>query len=79
MASCHLGVIVPPGCGLRFGDETRKWTEGRCLTFDNSYPHEAWNDHPTDTRVVLAVHAPHPDLSEPEREALAWLAARVLS
>ena len=31
------------------------------------------------TRIVLAVHGPHPDLSMVEREALAWLAERLLA
>ena len=78
LASCHLGIVVPDGCGLRVGGESRSWIEGRCIAFDNSYPHEAWNDHPTTTRLVLAVHGPHPGLTLTEREALAWLAARVL-
>ncbi len=61
------------------GGESRSWVEGRCIAFDNSYPHEAWNDHATDTRIVLAVHVPHPDLSMAEREALAMLAERLLA
>ncbi len=79
LVSCHLGLHVPPGCGLRVGGESRSWLEGRCIAFDNSYAHEAWNDHATQTRVVLAVHGPHPDLSVVEREALAWLAQRLLA
>ena len=79
LAACHLAMSVPPGCGLRVGGEWRSWVEGRCLAFDNSYPHEAWNDHPTDTRIVLAVHVPHPDLSAVERQALALLTERLLA
>lgn len=78
LASCHLGIVVPDGCGLRVGGESRSWVEGKCIAFDNSYPHEAWNDHPTATRLVLAVHGPHPDLTVVERDALAWLATRLL-
>jgi aspartate beta-hydroxylase len=78
LVSCHLGLHVPPDCGLRVAGESRSWLEGRCIAFDNSYPHEAWNDHATQTRIVLAVHGPHPDLSIVEREALAWLAQRLL-
>src|SRR5215470_11228679 len=40
---CHLGLVVPEGCALKVGDETRGWQEGRCLVFDDSYEHEAWN------------------------------------
>ena len=79
LVSCHLGLHVPPGCGLRVAGESRSWLQGRCIAFDNSYPHEAWNDHTTQTRIVLAVHGPHPDLSMVEREALAWLAQRLLA
>ncbi len=78
LVSCHLGLHVPPGCGLCVAGETRSWRERRCIAFDNSYPHEAWNDHATERRIVLAVHGPHPDLSVVEREALAWLAQRLL-
>ena len=79
LTACHLAMSVPTGCGLRVGGEWRAWDEGRCLAFDNSYPHEAWNGHPTDTRIVLAVHVPHPDLSAAERQALAWLTERLLA
>ena len=40
--------------------------------------HDTWNDHPTVTRLVLAVHGPHPDLTVVERDTLAWLAERLL-
>ena len=49
---CHLALIVPAGCGLRVGDETRKWKENRCLVFDDTLEHEAWNESEND-RVVL--------------------------
>ncbi len=50
---CHLGLIVPPGdVALRIGAEQRSWSEGRCLVFDDSLEHEAWN-HAASARVVL--------------------------
>ena len=49
---CHLGLVVPFGCGLRVGAETRYWREGECLVFDDTFEHEAWNESETD-RVVL--------------------------
>ena len=49
---CHLGLIVPPGCELRVGDETRGWEENRCLVFDDTLEHEAWNRSEGE-RVVL--------------------------
>ena len=51
---CHLGLIVPNGCGIRVGSQTKKWTEGKCLIFDDTVEHEAWNrsHHP---RIVLLI------------------------
>ena len=42
--TCHLGLVVPSGdLGLKVGTETRKWSVGEWLLFNDSYPHEAWN------------------------------------
>ncbi|MEM9944082.1 MAG: aspartyl/asparaginyl beta-hydroxylase domain-containing protein, partial [Planctomycetota bacterium] len=41
---CHLGLVVPEGCRLKVLEETRHWEEGRCLVFDDTAMHEAWND-----------------------------------
>ena len=63
---CHLALRVPAGdCALRVGDEVRRWEEGRCLVFDDSFEHEAWNRTAED-RVVLVVDLWHPDLSSHE-------------
>jgi aspartyl/asparaginyl beta-hydroxylase (cupin superfamily) len=56
---CHLGLAVPPGCTLRVGDETRQWQEGRCLVFDDSYEHEAWN-RGEGVRTVLLIDFRNP-------------------
>jgi beta-hydroxylase len=49
---CHLGLLVPDGCSMRVGGETRQWVEGQCLVFDDTNEHEVWHrgDKP---RVVL--------------------------
>jgi beta-hydroxylase len=53
----HLGLLIPEPadkCGIRVDTETRHWSEGHSMLFDDTYEHEAWND--TDgTRVVLFV------------------------
>jgi beta-hydroxylase len=49
----HLGLSVPEGCGLRVGGETRAWQEGRCLVFDDTVEHEAWNYGGGDRLVLL--------------------------
>ncbi|HEY2346032.1 MAG TPA: aspartyl/asparaginyl beta-hydroxylase domain-containing protein [Xanthomonadaceae bacterium] len=64
----HLALIVPPGCAIRVGEETRGWQEGRGFVFDDSHEHEAWN-HGDATRVVLIVDVWNPYLTEVEREA----------
>jgi aspartyl/asparaginyl beta-hydroxylase (cupin superfamily) len=48
----HLGLVVPPDCRLRVGGETRAWQEGRCLVFDDTVEHEAWNGSDS-ARIVL--------------------------
>jgi ornithine lipid ester-linked acyl 2-hydroxylase len=52
----HLGLIVPAPdqCRIRVKDEVRHWEEGKSLIFDDSHPHEAWNDSPY-YRTVLFV------------------------
>jgi aspartyl/asparaginyl beta-hydroxylase (cupin superfamily) len=66
---CHLPLVVPPGCRLRVGNETRAWEEGRTLIFDDSIEHEAWNDS-GETRVVLLFEIWRPEIDEEERRAL---------
>jgi beta-hydroxylase len=49
----HLALVVPPGCRLRVAGETRAWQEGRCLIFDDTVEHEAWNDSDLPRGVLL--------------------------
>lgn len=72
----HLPLIVPADCALRVGGETHVWEEGRCVTFDDTFEHEAWN-RSSETRVVLIVDSWNPDLSEAEREAVADLVGAI--
>ena len=65
----HLPLIVPPDCAIRVGGVEHVWEEGRCVTFDDTYEHEAWN-RSEQTRVVLILDSWHPDLSEVERAAV---------
>jgi Aspartyl/Asparaginyl beta-hydroxylase len=70
---CHLGIAVPDGdCAIRVEDQSRRWREGRCLVFDDSFEHEAWN-HTADDRIVLIVDVWHPGLSSTEVHLLAGL------
>jgi len=61
----HLGLIVPDNCALRVKDEARSWEEGKCLVFDGSFEHEAWNRGDF-TRFILLIAIYHPDLTEIE-------------
>jgi beta-hydroxylase len=68
----HLGLVVPDGCTLRVGDETRPWREGEGLIFDDTTEHEAHNRSPHD-RIVLLLDFLRPgvdpalvDLAPPE-------------
>jgi beta-hydroxylase len=53
----HLALIIPKpesSCRICVGGDTRSWSEGKSLIFDDRYPHEAWNDS-SEYRVVLFV------------------------
>lgn len=63
---CHLPLIVPPGCALRVGNETRPWKEGELVIFDDTMEHEAWN-RSSELRVVLLFDIWRPELTETER------------
>lgn len=69
---CHLPLIVPEGCALRVGAETRAWKEGRMMIFDDSVEHEAWNDS-TQTRVILLFEIWRPEIPADDRAALTAL------
>jgi aspartyl/asparaginyl beta-hydroxylase (cupin superfamily) len=65
----HLPLIVPAGCAMRVGDETRAWAAGELTIFDDSVNHEAWN-RSAETRVVLLFDIPRPELDEDEQRAI---------
>lgn len=65
----HLALVIPAGCSITVGGETRGWEEGRALVFDDSFEHEARNAGDS-TRVVLITEVWNPQLSEAEREAV---------
>ncbi|HEY8618048.1 aspartyl/asparaginyl beta-hydroxylase domain-containing protein [Phenylobacterium sp.] len=68
---CHLPLIVPDGCAMRVGGETRPWVEGQACVFDDTIEHEAWNRHPDQLRVVLIFDIWRPELTAEERELVA--------
>jgi ornithine lipid ester-linked acyl 2-hydroxylase len=79
----HLGLIVPGpegSCRIRVGNDVRSWKEGKSLIFDDSHPHEVWNDCDSH-RVVLFVDFVRPlffPMSVLNR-AIIWTIARTPS
>lgn len=71
----HLPLIVPDGCAIRVGDETRGWTPGEAMIFDDTMEHEAWNDS-DQPRIILLGDLWRPELSAIERRAIATLTRR---
>lgn len=66
LLTCHLGLQVPEGpVRMNVADETVRWREGETLVFDDTYPHEVWNDT-AGTRIVLLVQFERP-LRQPGR------------
>jgi len=57
---CHLGLFVADGCALRVKTQTRSWQEGKCLIFDDTVEHEAWN-YSDANRIVLLIDFKNPD------------------
>jgi aspartyl/asparaginyl beta-hydroxylase (cupin superfamily) len=76
--SIHMGIDVFPGCALRVADEERRWEDGKCCFFDNSFAHEAWNRGEV-RRVIFAVYLAHPHTTDVERQALRHLHIRYQS
>ena len=72
----HLGLVVPEGCAMRVGRETRGWAEGKCLVFDDSFEHEVWN-RGRETRIVLIFYVYHPEFADAEVEELSLLREEV--
>lgn len=65
----HLAINIPELCSITVGTETRSWTQGELLIFDDSFIHEAENKS-KENRVVFITEIWHPDLTLPERKAL---------
>lgn len=67
---CHLGLITNPEAAIRVGREVRYWEQGKCLVFDDTVEHEAWN-YGTQTRIVLLIDFAKPGAAaDPYADAL---------
>jgi ornithine lipid ester-linked acyl 2-hydroxylase len=68
---CHLGLIIPDNkCALRVGNQTKNWQEGKCLIFDDTIEHEAWN-YSNANRIVLLIDFKNPYLTENNNQSMA--------
>ena len=70
--TCHLPLIVPPGCRFRVGNEVREWMPGELMIFDDTIEHEAWN-RGSQNRLILLFEVWSPDLSELEKTLIRLL------
>jgi beta-hydroxylase len=76
----HLGLIVPrqkEACRIRVGSDVAHWEEGQSVVFDDTYPHEVWNDT-DEERVVLFIDfaRPLPFFISVLNELTIWLFGR---
>lgn len=76
---CHLALKVPEpaaDCRIQVADQVAYWEEGKVLLFDDTFPHEVWNNT-NDYRVVLFL-----DIVRPMRFPLSfvnWLVNRLIA
>lgn len=72
----HLALDIPYSgtnqCRLTVADQTREWINGELVQFDTSLMHDAVNES-DQLRYILMFRVWHPDLSEPERQALQFI------
>jgi beta-hydroxylase len=75
----HLALKVPEPrekCRIRVADQIRYWEEGKSLIFDDTFPHEVWNET-NGYRVVLFL-----DIARPLRFPLSlvnWLVSNLIA
>ncbi|MGK6325242.1 aspartyl/asparaginyl beta-hydroxylase domain-containing protein [Sphingomonas sp. DT-51] len=62
LLNIHLGLRVPAGveeCRIEVENQTRGWANGEILMFDESFPHEVWNDSDK-SRAILFIQVLRP-------------------
>jgi ornithine lipid ester-linked acyl 2-hydroxylase len=72
-----MGVRIPEPniqCGLKIKNEIYHWENGKCMIFDDTFLHEAWNNS-NEERVVLYVDfiRPMPKILMLAAKAVTWL------
>jgi beta-hydroxylase len=62
LLTAHLAILVPArrtACRMRVDEQVLLWEEGRFLVFDDTFPHEVWNDS-GESRAVLLIQFRRP-------------------
>jgi aspartyl/asparaginyl beta-hydroxylase (cupin superfamily) len=72
----HFAIDIPDDCAVSVAGERRAWEEGKCLLFDYSFEHEAWN-RSTRPRTCLLVDLWQSETTIPERQALTVLITEI--
>jgi len=60
--NCHLPIVVPQSdgrCEMQIADQSIRWKEGQWQVFDETYPHEVWNET-GEPRIVLMLQVRRP-------------------
>ena len=71
---CQMPLIKTEACRVKVADIEIEPKEGKCLIFDDSFLHSAWNEGDT-ALYMLAFDFFHPDLSADEIEYLSALSS----
>ena len=71
---CQMPLIKTEACRVKVADIEIEPKEGKCLIFDDSFLHSAWNEGDT-VLYVLDFDFFHPDLSDDEIEYLSALSS----
>lgn len=68
LLTCHLGLAVPRDgdARMRVRDQIVRWAEGETLVFDDTHPHELWNEARA-ARIVLRLRFARPCASPAAR------------
>lgn len=72
----HLPLVVPRDCAISVAGQLHEWRPGRCISFDDTFEHEAWN-RSDEVRVILLFDVWNPHLDEVEREAITRFVATI--
>ena len=80
MLTLHIGLMIPRDatrCRMDVDGHEVVWREGKPMVFDDTYPHEVWNDT-AESRVILLIQFLRP-LRQPGKaiaRALFWAIQR---